>query len=182
MYGWLRMVKKTKNWCFGRFWISVVFIDHNIAWIAVWKFDCSDFPFEIKLFTFKFPPIDRSSQVPRAHRPDFQQHWEKPGFFLQTHDFSEKPGFFPPITGTTEVYIQTREICRVQKLRVCVYINTRLTHALCFDFVLVRMCLCTSMYLVYIFPNKQRFLWGTTWPSSRAWPRTRKEQPGCKAI
>lgn len=40
-------------------------------------------------------------------------------------------------------------------------------------------CACVQYISCIYFSNKQRFLWGTTWPSSRAWPGTRKE-PGCK--
>ena len=39
-------------------------------------------------------PIDRSSQVPKAHR----HNGEKPGFFLQTRGLFEKPVFYPRVT------------------------------------------------------------------------------------
>ena len=74
------------------------------------------------MFELKLLPLDRFCQVPWWASAWFSANWEKPGFFLQTHDLSEKPGFFPYVTGKTEVRTRTREICRVQKLRVYVYI------------------------------------------------------------
>ena len=47
---------------------------------------------------------------------------KNPGFFLQTHDLLEKPGIFPQVTGKPGVCIRTREISRVQKVRVYIYI------------------------------------------------------------
>ena len=39
-------------------------------------------------------------------------------FSLQTHDLLEKPGISPQVTGKPGVCIRTREISRVQKVRV----------------------------------------------------------------
>ena len=52
-------------------------------------------------------------QIIGDHRPEFSTNREKPGFFLQTRDLSEKPGSFPHVTGKPGVCIRTREICRV---------------------------------------------------------------------
>ena len=90
------------------------------------KFNYFDFTLEIEIFNcsrFIFlhvpPPNDPSSRVPKLHSPDLGKN---PGFFLRTRDSSEKPGFFPQITGKDEVSLQTREICRVGKLRVYIYL------------------------------------------------------------
>ena len=53
----------------------------------------------------------------------FRQNRKNPGFFLQTHDLLEKPGIFPQVTGKPGVCIRTREISRVQKVRVYIYMK-----------------------------------------------------------
>ena len=62
------------------------------------------------------------------HRPPhpkknwkFRHNEKNPGFFLQTHDLLEKTGIFPQVTGKPGVCIRTREISRVQKVRVYIY-------------------------------------------------------------
>ena len=139
------------------------------------------FPLKSSYLPSNFPQLIAQAKSRGRIGLIFSNTGKNPGFSSKPMIFRKNPGFSPTSREQPRFTFKPEKFVGFRSLGfVCTSTLGSLTL-----FVLTSCwweCACVQYVSCIYVLNKQRFLWGTTWPSSRAWPRTRKEQPGCKTI